>query len=210
MLGGEQAPYDHKKLAEVEQRCGKNSVQVAKHLVATIQACASHADKANHLRRAAEIFEHNGMLNSEEWTQCSLYLGMKLIQMSDYNAAAPVLEGALVGLRKLFPPDHADIAEALRGLEDCYRRQGRAVESKDARAAAVAIERRSQTRCAGPRCRLKARSDGAPLDVCINCRRTHYCSKACQTADWKAGHKAECKTLIAAAAVAAEGSGGGQ
>ena len=38
--------------------------------------------------------------------------------------------------------------------------------------------------------------------MCVLCRRTCYCGKACQTADWKAGHKAECKSLVAAAAAA--------
>ena len=50
------------------------------------------------------------------------------------------------------------------------------------------------------------RDDGAPLDVCIKCRRTFYCGKACQTADWKAGgHKAECKALAAGATPAEAG-----
>ena len=46
----------------------------------------------------------------------------------------------------------------------------------------------------------RQQEDGAPLDVCVKCRCTFYCGKACQTSDWKAGHKAECKALIAEAA----------
>ena len=57
--------------------------------------------------------------------------------------------------------------------------------------------RRSQLLCAGPDCERKLREDGAPLDVCVNCRCTFYCGMACQTADWKAGHQKECKASIA-------------
>ena len=97
------------------------------------------------------------------------------------------------------------IVRALRGL------------SRDTEAASVQIsaelsERRCQTHCSGPGCERRLRPDGAPLNVCIKCRRTFYCGKDCQTADWKreGGHRAECKALIAegkAAAPAAVGSG---
>ena len=48
------------------------------------------------------------------------------------------------------------------------------------------------------------RAGGAPLDVCVKCRRTFYCCKACQTADLKRGggggvYRAECNALIAEA-----------
>ena len=73
------------------------------------------------------------------------------------------------------------------------------------------VMRRSQIDCAGPGCSRKLREDGpAPLDVCVKCRRTFYCGKVCQTADWKrkGGHKAECKEFIAAAAKVGENGGG--
>ena len=50
-------------------------------------------------------------------------------------------------------------------------------------------------RCTAADCPRKVKADGTPLDQCGGCKRCYYCSKACQTADWKAGHKAECKTL---------------
>ena len=68
--------------------------------------------------------------------------------------------------------------------------------------------RRSQSACAGPGCVRRMREDGAPLDVCVNCRRTFYRGKACQTADWKAGHRKECKALVAESAAALAGAAG--
>lgn len=35
------------------------------------------------------------------------------------------------------------------------------------------------------------------LDRCSACRRVAYCSKKCQTNDWKDGHKKTCKILVA-------------
>ena len=61
-----------------------------------------------------------------------------------------------------------------------------------AAAAAASATRRSQVQCAALCCPRKLKADGTSLDQCGGC---YYCSKACQTADWKAGHKAECKAL---------------
>ena len=74
---------------------------------------------------------------------------------------------------------------------------GRTLAAADMEAGATAINRRCQTRCAGPGCERRLREDGAPLEQCAGCLRTYYCGKACQTADWKAGHKKECKALAA-------------
>ena len=46
------------------------------------------------------------------------------------------------------------------------------------------------------------REDGTPLTVCTGCNATHYCSTACQRADWELQHRAECAELVAAAAAA--------
>ena len=92
------------------------------------------------------------------------------------------------------------------------RRIGRLEEAESARAVVMQVARRLQTHCSGPNCHRMLRPEGAPLDVCVKCRCTLFCGKACQTADWLAegGHRAECKALIAegkavaAAAAAAE------
>ena len=36
---------------------------------------------------------------------------------------------------------------------------------------------------------------GAGLRTCTKCRRVVYCSRACQKAAWKGGHKQECEAL---------------
>ena len=73
------------------------------------------------------------------------------------------------------------------------------VDAATTAAAAAAVNaRRSQVQCAGPDCPCKIKADGSPLDQCGGRKRCYYCSKACQTADWKAGHKAECKSCAAA------------
>ena len=36
---------------------------------------------------------------------------------------------------------------------------------------------------------------GAGLRTCAKCRRVVYCSRACQKAAWKGGHKLECEEL---------------
>ena len=78
------------------------------------------------------------------------------------------------------------VLNALRGNSDA---------AAVATAAAALTARRSQVQCAAAGCPRKLKADGTPLDYCGGCKRCFYCSKACQSADWKAGHKAECKTL---------------
>ena len=95
--------------------------------------------------------------------------------------------------KRLLPPGHVMIAAALQGIEHTLSCLGLTAGAADAGAAAAGMMRRSQCACAGPGCTRKLREDGAPLDVCVNCRRTFYCGKACQTAGWKA----ECKALVA-------------
>ena len=43
---------------------------------------------------------------------------------------------------------------------------------------------------------------GVTLTVCPQCKLTPYCSKPCQTAHWKAGHKQHCLTPKQAGAAA--------
>lgn len=48
-------------------------------------------------------------------------------------------------------------------------------------------------------CKLcaKAPDESTTFFVCSACRGVHYCSKECQRADWKSGHKSECTVLVA-------------
>ena len=49
---------------------------------------------------------------------------------------------------------------------------------------------------------------GAGLMRCTRCRQRTYCSKACQKAGWKGGHKQECQRLREGAEAGRGGSGG--
>jgi hypothetical protein len=44
---------------------------------------------------------------------------------------------------------------------------------------------------------------------CSSCKAAKYCSRECQTAHWKMGHKSVCKRIKAEAAAAASAAGGG-
>ena len=121
----------------------------------------------------------------------------------DTRLGLELLHQALALKKWLYPPTHPDLAVALNRISRVLSMNDRAKEALAPRAAAAVIERRSQTHCSGSNCARTLREDGAPLDVCVNCRCTFYCGKACQTADWKAVHKKECKELIEAASAAA-------
>ena len=41
-------------------------------------------------------------------------------------------------------------------------------------------------------CGVQEGNHGATLRKCVRCKVTSYCSKPCQTAHWKAGHKLQC------------------
>ena len=110
------------------------------------------------------------------------------------------LQRGLALLKELMPPDHPSLAAANAKVSEAYANLGRVEEANEARRDCLLLHRRSQTRCSGPDCERRVREDGAPLDVCVKCRRTFYCSKECQTADWKETHRAECKRLVAEAA----------
>ena len=106
------------------------------------------------------------------------------------------------------PVDHPDLGKLQLLICGVLHRLERHAEADEAYTSYVFVTRRSQIRCSGPGCKRRLREDGAALDVCVNCRLTFYCGKACQTADWKAGHKKECKALVAEAAAAAAAEGG--
>ena len=114
----------------------------------------------------------------------------------DTEPALGYFERALAIRRALLPPDHPDIGASLTSLAWITEHLGKEGGAEFA-LAALAVNRRSQTLCANSGCVRRVREDGAPLDVCVKCRRTFYCGKACQTADCKAGHRKECKALVA-------------
>ena len=52
------------------------------------------------------------------------------------------------------------------------------------------------TACGNPACNTPA-AEGRILSRCAGCHRVSYCSKSCQRAHWKNGHKAECEQAVA-------------
>ena len=168
------------------------------------QAMAAH-------QSIAKILERAGLSSSVEYGVLLGDIGDILCNMGSLSESEKYLKRGLSMLRLHLLPDDTTIASTLRSLAIVQQRLGCKEEAAESRAAGKSIERRSQTRCAGPGCARKMREDGAPLDVCVKCRRTFYCSKECQTVDWKreGGHKAECRALIAEGkAAAGEKSGG--
>ena len=172
----------------------------------------SHArltEITEHFLEALSIIEEHG-LQSTKYDAALMYrLGCSWGKRGNPAGALYFLQRAVDIARKVLPPDHPLLAKALSAYSAANELVGgREDAAAAAHAEALAIDRRSQVRCAGPGCTKKLREDGAPLDVCVKCRRTFYCGKACQTADWKreGGHKAECKALIAARAAAEKGS----
>ena len=95
--------------------------------------------------------------------------------------------------RGTLPLDHPSITDCMRNISVVNARLGNVDAAAAAAAAAASAARRSQVQCAAADCPRKVKADGSPLDQCGGCKRCYYCSKACQTADWKAGHKMECK-----------------
>ena len=160
---------------------------------------------AGYFQEAASIMEELGLQGTAEYALLLEIQGCAWGMRGQPARALPFLQRAVDIARKVHPPDHPSLAAMLASFGTANEDMGRRGAAAAARAQALAIGRRSQTDCAGPGCVRKLREDGEPLDVCIKCRRTFYCGKACQTADWKreGGHKAECKALIAEAAAAA-------
>ena len=164
-----------------------------------LSRCATHRGHpnatANALSECESLIAENGWAGTLGhadmlFTESEVGVGPLQHRLSSINAC-------LVIRRSLLDPNHPLIAAALHQLSDCKRRRGNLSAANVATAEAVAILRRSQSHCAGPGCARRVKPDESPLDVCVKCRRTFYCGKDCQTTDWKAGHKAECKALIA-------------
>jgi len=62
----------------------------------------------------------------------------------------------------------------------------------------------SGIQCSGPGCeRVDDAGGAAAFNVCGRCRCVRYCSRDCQAAHWKSGHKQHCQPAAATAAPAA-------
>ncbi|KAJ1446026.1 hypothetical protein M885DRAFT_276431 [Pelagophyceae sp. CCMP2097] len=118
-------------------------------------------------------------------------------------------------IRKRFKPSEAAFASLSQALFETRRSGGRG-ELVEALAKIRHLGRSSQQgpldggaskvchmcrHCSTPQLSLPA---GTKLLQCARCSFAYYCSKACQKADWKAGHKAVCKPAGGAATSVAD------
>ena len=183
------------------QLSGNHTVESAEAMVALASALALNGDldgATSFLDEASERFTKLGLTASAAYAVVWEKRSVVLCQQERFDECLEALEQSLLLRRQLGISGH-EIAASLRNIETVLRILGREEEADARGEEARLISRRLQVACAGPVCQRKLREDGAPLDVCVKCRRTFYCGKACQTADWKreGGHRAECKALIA-------------
>ena len=146
------------------------------------------------LLNASDIFTSSSVVDtSTEYGEICVVFGHFFSSAGDSRQAIVHYREGFTLLSRVLPPCHPLLGDLMRAMGDLSE----APLADDYLAAAQFAARRSQTACAGPGCVRKLREDGAPLDVCALCRRTFYCGKACQDADWRreGGHRAECKTL---------------
>ena len=190
-------------LHDAELAYGAESMESA---VATFNAgyvlilMGNGAEGEAYVQSSLNMLERLGRENTPQFASCLCVKAQLLATQGEAELALACLERCLVIQRQTLPLDHPSLASTLTCISQMQSRLCR--PAGDAAAAAAAIYRRTQTVCSGPKCQLSMRPDDKPLDVCVNCRCTFYCGKACQTADWKSVHKAECKALIAKAAAA--------
>jgi hypothetical protein len=96
------------------------------------------------------------------------------------------------------------------GLKSCFGGTPRAVAAIRDAGAAVVAEFPVKLCCNNPGCTSMSKVSELQLgSSCSGCRAATYCSKECQGAHWKMGHKEVCKRITKAAA-AARGQAGGK
>ena len=117
---------------------------------------------------------------------------LQCVSLGDFEAALRDCEQAIAVYRVIVPPDHPNLTVALQIAASLQSMPG-------GNCVVVHV-------CRGG-VRAGKRADGAPLDQCAGCLRMSYCSVASHTADWKAGHKKECRAVREAAAVEAAAAG---
>ena len=162
-------------------------------------------------RVAESGYERLGRMESSGGCDLQHLFGTLAENQARYQDALVRYERCLAIARAIYPAGHQSIGSVLKSISAVNTTLGRTEAARVSQLAALQIARRSQVHCAGPSCERRTKEDDALLDQCAGCLRTYYCSVACQTADWKAGHRKECKALAAegraAAAAAAAGPG---
>jgi hypothetical protein len=135
--------------------------------------------------------------------------------------SAWVQESGVLELPNLGAPgEEEELADAYEALAERFAAQEARLEEEFERDEAPALRAagaRAAARffgCSSLRCAATAGlscTEAAPLaKLCSRCRVARYCSAECQAGDWRAGHKAACRTLAAERSLAAEREGGGE
>ena len=199
-----------------------DNVKILSTLDAEYKAAVLLHGESSHTAAAALVALGASLLDSGEFADALRYSERALSICSNYNNAqflAEVLQllveiSASMGnldlalryntqLVECCAPESCGNAGAQNfedqlGVQaDLESRLGYTAEAAATLARHNTLLRRSQSHCAGPGCPRRIKADGASLERCAACLCTFYCSVACQTADWNAGHKAECAALIA-------------
>jgi hypothetical protein len=87
-------------------------------------------------------------------------------------------------------------AEANFGQRLTYRVPLTSTSSTSSSSSSSSTTAVGRRRCSYKSCEQRtSSSDSDKLSVCGGCRAVRYCSRACQAADWRAGHRALCRPL---------------
>ena len=173
-------------------------IAVCTKLAEALISLVDYTGAAEQLREAESICEQRGWKDLEGGDVHASF-GELAANQGRLQDALARFERCLAVRRRFYPDDHPHMALVTRNIGIIQSALGMTDEARLSQKAADQTLRRSQTHCAGPDCKHRQRPDGTPLEQCAGCLRTHYCSVACQAADWKrkGGHKAECKALAA-------------
>ena len=185
-----------KTLKCVERKTGKNTDQCACLLqqIGAEYSNLGQLDEALSYHQLARVgYEKVKLINTANFGLLMQNTGIIHELKCNLSEALKHYTRAEAILRKAAPPDHPHITECMRRIAAVIAKLGNDEAAAAAAATAASAARRSQVQCAAAGCPRKVQADGSPLDQCGGCKRCYYCSKACQTADWKAGHKMECK-----------------
>ena len=159
-------------------------IAVCGRLARALISLEDYTGAAEQLREAEVICEQRGWKDLEGGA-VHAHFGELAAKQGRLQDALARFERCLAIQRRFYPDGHPYMALVTRNISIVQSALGMTDEARLSQKAADQSFRRSQVHCAGPGCNLQQRPDGGPLDQCAGCLRTHYCSLACQTADWK-------------------------
>jgi MYND finger len=88
------------------------------------------------------------------------------------------------------------VGKAVGLIEPALSHQGYTQDNKSSET--ESIPRQDKSGCWYGRCGRHGKIDEETewmLLRCAGCKKARYCSKECQSVDWKIGHKAECRSM---------------